>query len=403
MKVKFTELKSGYAGERRVSKLSPKARAKAIIIGALVLAFVFVYILSSVGVIPMSALLLKAKVAVSGNDERFPILINSDSTVSMDVLGESIVVLSTENVAVYSPEGKMKYSQPHIFSKPGISVNDDKAVVFDRGGTGYMLINEKKIVYEGNDENIIISADYGENGTYALSTKTQGATSTLKVFNKSNKLVFQWNCAYENIVSISVSDNGKYVGVATFGSQNGDFITNVQYFGVDYSEPLNTQTITGAVPFELDFTAYNTLSLLTDVGVYTINRKDEKYTENLSYYSSEFNSCDISSNGRYLVCLAKYGSENVYEIHLFKPKGEVKTTIKADFSIKNVKISDKYIFALGDKTISVYNYNGNKVSDISYKGEANGILPTDDFVFIVSLDKISRCFSYGDSEIELSN
>ena len=403
MKVKFTELKSGYAGERKVSKLSPKARAKAIIIGALVLAFVFVYILSSVGVIPMSALLLKAKVAVSGNDERFPILINSDSTVSMDVLGESIVVLSTENVAVYSPEGKMKYSQPHIFSKPGISVNGDKAVVFDRGGTGYMLINEKKIVYEGNDENIIISADYGENGTYALSTKTQGATSTLKVFNKSNKLVFQWNCAYENIVSISVSDNGKYVGVATFGAQNGDFITNVQYFGVDYSEPLNTQTITGAVPFELDFTAYNTLSLLTDVGVYTINRKDEKYTENLSYYSSEFNSCDISSNGRYLVCLAKYGSENVYEIHLFKPKGEIKTTIQADFSIKNVKISDKYIFALGDKTISVYNYNGNKVSDISYKGEANGILPTDDFVFIVSLDKISRCFSYGDSEIELSN
>ena len=403
MKVKFTELKSGYAGERRVSKLSPKARAKAIIIGALVLAFVFVYILSSVGVIPMSALLLKAKVEVSGNDERFPILINSDSTVSMDVLGESIVVLSTENVAVYSPEGKMKYSQPHIFSKPGISVNGDKAVVFDRGGTGYMLINEKKIVYEGNDENIIISADYGENGTYALSTKTQGATSTLKVFNKSNKLVFQWNCAYENIVSISVSDNGKYVGVATFGAQNGDFITNVQYFGVDYSEPLNTQTITGAVPFELDFTAYNTLSLLTDVGVYTINRKDEKYTENLSYYSSEFNSCDISSNGRYLVCLAKYGSENVYEIHLFKPKGEIKTTIQADFSIKNVKISDKYIFALGDKTISVYNYNGNKVSDISYKGEANGILPTDDFVFIVSLDKISRCFSYGDSEIELSN
>lgn len=403
MKVKFTELKSGYAGERKVSKLSPKARAKAIIIGALVLAFVFVYILSSVGVIPMSALLLKAKVAVSGNDERFPILINSDSTVSMDVLGESIVVLSSENVAVYSPEGKMKYSQPHIFSKPGISVNGDKAVVFDRGGTGYMLINEKKIVYEGNDENIIISADYGENGTYALSTKIQGATSTLKVFNKSNKLIFQWNCAYENIVSISVSDNGKYVGVATFGAQNGDFITNVQYFGVDYSEPLNTQTITGAVPFELDFTAYNTLSLLTDVGVYTINRKDEKYTENLSYYSSEFNSCDISSNGRYLVCLAKYGSENVYEIHLFKPKGEIKTTIQADFSIKNVKISDNYIFALGDKTISVYNFNGNKVSDISYKGEANGILPTDDFVFIVSLDKISRCFSYGDSEIELSN
>ena len=65
--------------------------------------------------------------------------------------------------------------------------------------------------------------------------------------------------------------------------------------------------------------------------------------------------------------------------------------------------SDKYIFALGEKAIYVYNYNGNEVSKIVYKGEAQGILPTDDFIFIVSLDKISRCFSYGNSEIELSN
>ncbi len=403
MKVKFTELKSGYTGERRVSKLSPKTRAKAIIISALAAVFVFVYILSSVGVIPLSALLLKAKVAVSGNDERFPILINSESTVCTDVLGDSIVILTTENIAVYTPEGKMKYSQPHIFAKPGISVSGDKAVVFDRGGKGFFLINEKKVVYDGEAENTIISADYGKNGSYALSTKTNGATSTVKVFNKNHKLVFQWNCAYENIVSISVSDNGKYVGVATLGAKDGVLFSNVQYFGVDYSEPLNTQTITGAVPFDLEFTAFNTLTLLTDVGVYTINRKDENYTRTLQYYSSEFNSCDVSSNGKYIVCLAKYGSENVFEIHIFKSKGDIKTTIQADFSIKSVKMSDKYIFALGDDAISVYNYNGKKVSDIKYKGETQGILPTDDFVFIVSLDKISRCFSYGDSEIELSN
>ncbi len=403
MKVKFTELKSGYMGERRVSKLSPKSRTKAIIVGALAVSFIFVYILSSVGVIPLSALLLKAKVAVSGNDERFPILIDTESTVCTEVLGDSIILLTTDNVSVYSPEGKMKFSQPHIFSKPGISVNGDKGVVFDRGGNGFILLNEKKVVYEGKAEDTIISADYGKNGTYALSTKIDGATSAVEVYNKSNSLIFQWNCAYENIVSISVSDNGKYVGVAALGAKNGNLLTNVQYFGIDYKEPLNTQTIMGAVPFDIEFTAYNTLTLLTDVGVYTVNRKDDKYTESLKYYSSEFNSCDVASNGKYLVCLAKYGSENVFEIHLFKSNGKIKTTIQTDYPIKNVKISDKYIFAFGDNSISVYNYNGKNVSDIKYKGEAQGILPTDDFVFVVSLDKISRCFSYGDSEIELSN
>ena len=403
MKVKFTEIKSGYMGERRISKLSPKGRAKALIVGVLVAAFVFVYILSSVGVIPLSALLLKAKVAVSGNDERFPILTDADATICSDVIGESVIQLTTNNLVVYSPEGKLKFSQPHVFSKPGISVNGDKAVVFDRGGNGFYLLDEKKVQYEGVTDNTIISADYGKNGTYAISSKVDGATSTVEVFDKSNKLIFKWNCAYENIVSLSVSDNGKYVGVAALGAKNGSLFTAIQYFGVDYKEPINTQEILGAVPFDIEFTSYNTLTLLTDVGIYTIERKAEKYTEALKYYSSEFNSCDISTNGKYVVCLAKYGSENVFEIYLFKSKGDIKTTIEADYPIKSVKVSSKYIFVLSEKAIYVYNYSGSKVSEIKFKGEAQGILPTNDFIFVTSLDKIQRCFSYGNSEIELSN
>lgn len=403
MKVRFTELKSGYKGERRVSKVSPKTRSKAVIVGVLVAVFVFVYILSSVGVIPLSALLVRAKVGLSGNDERFPILISTESTVCSEVLGDSILLLTTENVAVYSPNGKMSFSQPHVYTKPGLSVNGNKAVVFDRGGTGFMLIDDDGVVYEGKADNAIISAEYGENGTYALGTRVESATSSLTVFSKSHKTVFKWNCAYENIVSISVSDNGKYVGVVALGAENGQLLTNVQYFGVDYKEPLNTQTITGAVPFDVEFTGYNTLTLLTDVGLYTINRKDEKYIETLKYYSSEFNSCAVSENGKYLVCLAKYGSENVFEIQLFSGKGKLKTTIEADFPIKNVCMSEKYIFALSENAITVYNYSGNVVSKIDYKGEAYSILPTDDFVFITSLDKISRCFSYGDSSVELSS
>ena len=65
-------------------------------------------------------------------------------------------------------------------------------------------------------------------------------------------------------------------------------------------------------------------------------------------------------------------------------------------------MSDKYIFALTEKRIVVYNFSGNIVSEIDFKGDAHSLLPTDDFVFIVSLDKITRCFSYGDSSVELS-
>ena len=80
----------------------------------------------------------------------------------------------------------------------------------------------------------------------------------------------------------------------------------------------------------------------------------------------------------------------------------MKTTISADYEIITTRMSEKYIFALSENYIVVYNFNGREVSRITYKGEAYTIRPTDDFVFIYSLDKISRCFSFGKSKIDLS-
>lgn len=401
MKVKFTELNSGYKGERRVARFTGKSRPKAIIVATLVCAFVFVYILSLVGLIPLDALFLKARVGLSGENDRLPLSVNTESTLNMDVIGENLILLTTENVSVYSDSGRLIYSMPHVYAKPGISVNGDKAVVFDRGGKGYMLLTDKEFVYEAAVEHTIISAEYGENGTYALGTKAKDATSMLTVYNEHNEAVFQWNCAYEYIASIAISKNGKFVGCAVAGAANGELFTTVQYFGVDYKEPLNTQTISGAAPLDIDFTRTDTLTLITDKGVYSVQRKAEKYTEVVSYYSTEFNSCDTSSDGKYIVTLAKYGSENVFDISLYSPKGKVKTSISADFEIKTAYLSGKYIVALAENRVVVYNLNGRMVSDIEIKGEALELLPTDDFIFISSLDKLTRCFTYGNATVTL--
>ncbi len=401
MKVKFTELNSGYKGEKRVNMFSEKSRAKIIIALALVLAFLFTFILSSVGVIPLDALLLKLSVSVSGDNGRLPISVNSDSVLTSSIIGENILVLTTDNVFIYSPNGKELLVQNHTYTKPGITINGERAAVFDRKGKGFMLIEKDKVQHTGDAQNTIITAQYGKNGSYALSTKTEGATSSLKVYNSLNENIFNWNCGYEYITSIALSDNGRYVGVAVAGAENGEIFTTLHYFGVDYKEPLNSQKIKGVSPFSLKFTSFNMLSLITDSGVYTLSRKAEKCEKPLTYYSSEFNSCDISDNGKFIVTIAKYGSENVFETTLFSKYGKIKETISTDFEIKDARMSKKYIFILGESKIAVYNHSGKQVSEIIFKGEPDGIFPTDDFIFISSLDKISRCFSYGDSTVEI--
>lgn len=403
MKVKLTELNSGFTGYSRVSRFSRKTQSKMIIAGVLVAVFVFVYVLSSVGIIPLDALNARFSSFITQDSDNFPMVVNTDSTINTTIIGDNILILTTENFTVYSQSGKLIYTQPHNYASPTVSVNGDKAVVFDRGYKSYMLINEKKVVYSGETATPIICAEYGESGNYALGTYGEDSTSKLTVYSSTNKVNFQWNCAYEHIVSIALAPNGKFAGVAVIGAENGEIFTCVKYFGFDYREPVNSQTIFGASPFGLEFTSVNTLTLFADNGVYKIEKKCEEFETVNSYYSSEFNSYDCSVNGKYIVALAKYGSANNFCVSVYSPNGKEKATISINSAIKSVTMSDKYIFALAENTIMVYNLNGKEISRIDIKGDARSILSTDKYTYIYSLDKISRCYSYGKSTIELSN
>lgn len=403
MKVKLTELNSGFTGYSRISRFSQQTKSKMLIAGVLVAVFLFVYILSSVGIIPFDALSSRISTFVLQDDDNFPIVINTDSTINTAIMGNSILILTTENFSVYSQRGKLIYTQPHSFASPAISVNGDKAVVFDRGYKSYMLINEKKVVYTGESSTPIICAEYGESGNYALGTYGDDSTSKLTVYSATNKVKFQWNCAYEHIVFIALAPNGKFAGVAVVGAENGEIFTCVKYFGFDYQEALNTQTIAGASAFDLKFTDINILTLFSDTGIYKVTKKGDSFEAVKEYYASEFNSFDCADNGKYIVALAKYGSANDFSVSVFSPKGKEKAVISVNCAIKSVVMSDKYIFALAENTIMVYNLSGREISRIDIKGDARSVLSTDKYTYIFSLDKLSRCFSYGNSIVELSN
>lgn len=401
MKIKAKDVNSGYEGYSRVPRFSKKTRAKIIIAAALILVFVSVYVLSLFGVVPLSALKAKVMSNITHDNENFPISINTDSTLRTDNLGDSIVILTTNNVFVYSQRGVLTYSQTHTFASPALSVNGDKAVVFDRGEKGFMLLNEKKVVHSGNSEYDIICAEYGEDGNYALGTHGKSSTSMLSVYSNSHKLIFNWTCDYEHIASIALSSDGEFAGVAVVGADNGELFTTVNYFGFEYNEPFNTHTVNGAVVLDLEYTAFNTLMMFTDNGVYRVEKGAENPQKVADYYSTEFVSCDVNSNGVSVVALAMYGSTNDININVYKSNGKEKANIALNIPVESVSVTDKYIFALAENVIMVYNLSGKQVSEIKIQGDAYSIMPNDDFIYVVSLDKISRCFSYGDSVLEL--
>ena len=401
MKLRLKELNTGYSIEKSVSRLSPKQRAASVIALTLVIVFLITFIFSAIGILPLDAISARISTGLFGGGKNYPFSIESDDVVNMGVIGDSFLVLTDKNVSVYDTNGNLAFTEKHTFSRPAFSVNDNKAVVFDRNGTGYILITDKQKISSGNTAGVIITAEYGKNGNYAFSLRGDKSTSVLAVFDKQGEVRFQWNCAYEHIASITLSDDGKFAGVATLNAENGAIYSTVHFFGFEYSSALNTQKLVDIAVLDLEFSNSTTLTAFSDSGIYQIKKNGDEYKEVTKYFSSEFISVDSNNKGNYAVCLAKYGSANVFEISVFSQSGKLKESISLDYKVTSISMSNKYIFALAENSIMVYNLNGRNVGEISIVGKLYGIYPTDKYCFIHSLGSVSRCYSFGNSELEL--
>lgn len=401
MKLRLKELNTGYAIEKRVSKLSPKQRAISIISLTLVAVFLITFMFSAIGILPFDAISARISTGILGGGKNYPVAVESDSVINIGIIGDNVLVLTDKNFTVFDSNGSVVYNEKHTFSRPAFSVNENKGVVFDRNGTGYILITDKGRVSSGNTAGVIITAEYGKNGNYAFAIRGEKSTSVLAVFDKSGEVRFQWNCAYEHIASITLSDDGKFAGVATLNSENGAIYTVVHFFGFEYSSALNTQKFPDVTALDLKFTSASTLTLFSDTGIYAVKKNGDEYSEVKKYFSSEFIAVDSNNSGNYAVCLAKYGSANVFEISVFSAYGKLKKSIELKFKVQTMAMSDKYVFALAENCIMVYNLKGRNVGTINVTGKLYGIYPTDKYCYLHSLGNVSRCYSFGDSSLEL--
>ncbi len=401
MKIKLKELNTGYALEKRVSKLSPKQRAISIIALTLVGVFLVTFLFSAIGILPFDAIAARVSTTLFGGGKNYPVAVESDTVINMGIIGDNVLLLTDKNVVVYDSNGNIVFTEKHTFSRPAFTINENKGVVFDRNGTGYILITEKGKVSSGNTAGVIITAEYGSSGNYGFAIRGDKSTSVLAVFDKSGEVRFQWNCAFEHIAAITLSEDGKFAGVATLNAENGAIYTVVHFFGFEYSSALNTQKVPDVTALGLKFTSGSTLTLFGDKGIYQVKKNGDELEEVTKYFASEFVAIDTNNKGNYAVCLAKFGSANVYEISVYSAYGKLKKTISLDYNVQSMTMSEKYIFALAENSIMVYNLKGRKVGTIEIKGKLYGVYPTDKYCYVHSLGSVSKCYSFGNSVLEL--
>jgi hypothetical protein len=130
----------------------------------------------------------------------FPLEIGSGTVKNMSMIGDTLVVVRSEEVSVLNKTAKKTASFPHSYSKPMSSVSNGRMLVCDRVTGRYMIINRTELLHESDLSTETYACTIGKNGNYAFSVKAEGASSIVSVFDSSYAKIFDFKCSDDAVL-----------------------------------------------------------------------------------------------------------------------------------------------------------------------------------------------------------
>ncbi len=322
----------------------------------------------------------------------YPYKINSSSVEDMDVLNGNLFVLTDEKTMSLDTTAKEVKGTQHTYSGPSMSIKGGKAVVYSRDGNRYRIENRTDTLFSGEtpDDERIITAALGAKGNLALATLSDSCTSLLTVYNNTYKSeIFKWQCALDSIVSVDLSDNGKYAAVSVLGAREGEIYSKVYIFDFEYAEPKSEFEYPGTAILEVRFVSNDNVVAVGDNLVSFI--KDLKKAENTDFGTSTLANYTFSEDGETILVLSEYGSTNSQVLTCYSSSFGKNFEKKYTDTVKDVFAADGKIDVLLEDKAIVYRKGGDVFKEFPAGSTSISVFNLGNKTYIYAIGKIEKC------------
>lgn len=303
---------------------------------------------------------------VSGakSGDGYPYFLESTGVRDVRTIGSDLFVLGEDSTFALDSTARQLGSTQHSFSSPVAYTAGGRVLLLDVGETGYRILSKTKVLYEGNFPQRLLTGAIGKDGSVAIASRGAQSQSALTVYNRRQTEVFQWNCASENIVAVSLSDNGKRAAVSAIGAKNGELYSKVHIFDFDKAEPVASFEYNTAISGVYFLSGHRLL--ITGESVFTVVDDAEKVLEeDLSLNTLSH----VYSDDSHFTAAAfsKYGSTASKILRLYDRKGKMLFETELSESVRGISCDSGHMSVLTDSFL--YNYN--------HKGQLVGKTPVD--------------------------
>ena len=356
-------------------------------VGILALGLALVILLLEV-VFPAGVLQTLSNATATIGAGSFPIAVSGSETVTVAPFDNYFYHLTDTHISAYSTGGKILFSESHGFEKPVLAVSQGRALLYNQGGEDGLILDLRGIKHNFKTKNEIICGDISNSGSYAITTYSDSYASAVTVYNKHNKMVYEWYSAEDMINNVAISASGKKIAVSTFNSVSGTFDSKVNIINFKTATPEYTEKFENQIIYALKSSNKSTFSIIKSNGIDFVKWRSHK----VKNYEDKYNIYYIRMNGGVKVGVFSRESDRTdNKIVIFSKSGKVKTTVNYKGIINDIQVKGSNVYCINDSEVTVLDFKGKIKHTAEYGFAGTGIsVASANVVSVITNNEIKR-------------
>ena len=245
-------------------------------------------------------------------DERSPAVASDDGSFypvdpenvsDMQAYRNGIALVTEDKLSFIDPSGRRYRNFNHNYANPVLIVNDKNTMLFDRGGTSFLITANSREAVTDHFEKSVVCAALSADSRYAYCiNEHSGYQSHIFVYDFNGTEIFKWGSETDYCLAMTLSANKKYLAVSLLGSDNAELFSTVCIFDLNKKVQISSAVFKETTVAELSFTG-NDLFAVSDCGIFKIAADGSKETV------QEYTSTEV---GHFRNCLSGLKCSSVF-------------------------------------------------------------------------------------------
>ncbi len=226
---------------------------------------------------------------------------------------------ATNYLCYINSDGEKEWEMTTSVIDPIISVADNYILIAQNGGKKLCLYDNKRLVYDTDCEENILTANVSEKGDCVLVTSKDLYKGAIYAYNKNGQKIYGWSSGSDSVLSAAISSSSRNIA-ATLLNTDKEIISSVQIFDITKTKPIATTKYADTVLFDVRYFS-DTVCAFGDNSLIGV-KSNGKTLYDLRFDSSPISHYSIDRGRKTLVAM---DSDNVPALGIFKDGGQKKT------------------------------------------------------------------------------